>query len=208
MVTRRNLLGGILTAVVLGASGCAAPDAVQPPTSTTQSPTVTQSPPTQAASPTEVGAEAESLSPPVSRPLTVVGVSACHLLPTSQLTAFGLDPTSAEDHSNAETADCRWFSEGRRFVAALMLSNVRGLESAYFVRESLGYFEPTEISGYPAIRTSSPDESLTCNHMVGIGPNRSVSATATATRRGDDNIDTCALSRNILTAAIANLSAE
>lgn len=199
MMIRRDLLAGILAAIVLGASGCAVPDGAQ-------SPTVTQST-TQATTPTEAAARQESLSPPVPRPLTVVGVSACDLVPKSGLIDLGLDPVTVEDHSNADTANCRWYSNGRRFAASLGLSNIRGLESAYVVREGFDYFEPTEIAGYPAIRTTSPDEWYNCYYMAGIGPNRSVGVSI-KDLRGDQGTDYCALARNLTTTAIANLAAE
>lgn len=200
MMTPRNVLASILTAVVLGTSGCSVPDGAQ-------SPTVTQSSATPTANPTEVAAQPESLSPSVSRPLTVVGVSACDLVPKQQLIDLGLDPTTVEDHSNADTADCRWYSNGKRFAGRLGLSNVRGLESAYLFRETFQYFEPTEISGYPAIRTTSPDRWYTCYYMTGIGPDRSVGV-GFENVWGEQGTDYCALARSLATAAIAELSAE
>lgn len=206
MVTPRSCLIGILAAVVLGTSGCAAPGQAAKPTEIAQTPTTTEvaqtSPTTE--TPTQ---DTESLAPPVSRPLVVSGLSACETVTKAQLVDLGLDPSSAEDSSNTDTASCDWFGNGRLFLATLAMSNVRGLESAYYVRDSFHYFEETDISGYPAVRTSPPDDWYRCDYMVGVGPDRSVEVLVQHLR-GEQGTDHCALARGLLTKTVGNLSAE
>lgn len=196
----RALLGfrvlAILAAlVVAAASGCAETGQVRS-SQTAPNPAETASP---------IAVPSEWSSPPVPTRLVVVGVPVCDVATQSELIAVDLNPDSVDDRSTADTAHCHWDGKSSdRFSAALMLSNVRGLEAAYFVRETFAYFEPTEIAGYPAVRTTSPEFWGRCEYLVGVGPNRSVGATA----GGNRGRDYCALSRRLLEIAIPKLAAE
>lgn len=146
-------------------------------------------------------------SPPVSRPLVVVGVSACEVITNSQLIDLGFSPGAGEDHSNSDSADCRWYSDDRRVVAQLVLSNVRGLELAYYWRDTFNYFEPAELAGYPAVRDTSPAQQGTCEYLIGVGPNRGVGVTfdGPAAR---PVAEYCALAQRLGTMVIGNLQPE
>lgn len=184
-----------LAALVATASGCAGAGQVQ------SSPTASE--PVAATDPAVMPSEWSS--PPVPTRLVVIGAPVCELLTRSELLALDLDPDSVEDHSNVDTADCRWSGKSSdRFKASLTLSNVRGLEAAYYVRDTFTYFEPTEIAGYPAVQTTSPEQWGKCELLLGVGPNRSIGSGAV----GNRGRDYCALSRRLLEVAIPKLTAE
>lgn len=175
--------------------GCAAPEASQPPQAVPNS--------AEAASPAAMPSGWSS--PPIPRRLVVVGVSACDVITESELIALDLDPDSVEDHSDiADTSDCRWTGKDGELHASVILSNVRGLEAAYYVRDTFYYFEPTEIAGYPAVRSTSPELSNICDYMVGIGPNRGLEASAL----GPGGEDNCGIARRLLEITIPKLTAE
>lgn len=148
-----------------------------------------------------------SASPPVSKPLVVTGIPACEAITNSQLVDLGFSPGSGEDHSNSDSADCRWYSGDRRLVAQLVLSDVVGLEHAYAWRDTFNYFEPTELAGYPAVRDTSPAQEGTCEYLIGVGPNRGVGVTfdGPATRPASEY---CALAQRLGTMVIGNLQPE
>lgn len=189
----------LVTLLIFTASGCAGQGNV----SASSTPTSAGVSPSGSANPYAVE---NPISPPVSRPLVVAGVSACQAVTDTQLIELGLDPESRSDHSDAESGDCRWEDHDRRLEAQLVLSDVRGLELMYYWRDTFNYFEPTEIAGYPAVRDTSPDQGTICEYLVGVGPNRgfSVEFENPWTRDGDY----CGLARRLGTMVIGNLKSE
>lgn len=145
-------------------------------------------------------------SPSIARPLVVAGVSACEAVTDTQLIELGLDPESKSDHSNAESADCRWHDQDGRLSAQLVLSNVRGLEILYYWRDTFSYFQPTEVAGYPAVRATSPDQGTICEFLVGVGPNRGVGVEFE--NPGSRDGDYCGLARRLGSMVVGNLQPE
>lgn len=194
--TLRAALLGALIMLVGGASGCASPGSGHS----------SQAVPNSAEVASPAAMPSGWSAPPVPRRLVAVGVSACQVITTSELIELGLDPDSAEDHSDiADTSDCRWNYAGDELSSvAVILSNVRGLEAVYYFRSTFPYFEPTEVASYPAVRTSSPELTNTCSYSVGIGPNRGLGIAV----GGPAGRDYCALARRLVEIVIPKLATE
>ncbi len=103
------------------------------------------------------------MAPKVSAPVNVDKFLAdpCGMLTPAQLSALQLSQPKAD--KAASGAGCGWrFSDGYTAVSATFLTTVKnGLTNAYRQNASgyyeNGYFEPTVVSGFPAVLANTAD---------------------------------------------------
>ena len=99
----------------------------------------------------------------------------CKLLSADQVAPFDVGPVGQADLSMKSSPACTWEPTDRRgdFSVSFTLNLPNGLSDQYAAQEQLHKFdlwEPTEVSGYPAVFNDIRDdrESGTCGVMVGI----------------------------------------
>ncbi|WP_370648115.1 DUF3558 family protein [Amycolatopsis sp. FU40] len=150
----RVVLAGIAGVVAVSAGGCSEP------TQGTASPTPSGT--SQSGSPSSPGGEAAE-APKVPAPVNVDKYLAdpCSMLTSAQLSALQLSQPKADSKSSG--VGCGWrFSDGYTAVSATFLTTVKnGLTNAYRQKASGyykdGYFEPTVVSGFPAVLANTAD---------------------------------------------------
>lgn len=116
----------------------------------------------QSGSPSSSGSETAEV-PKVPAPVNVEKFLAdpCSMLTSAQLSALQLSQPEADKASSS--VGCGWrFSDGYTAVSATFLTTVKnGLTNAYRQKASGyykdGYFEPTVVSGFPAVLANTAD---------------------------------------------------
>ncbi|WP_338081110.1 DUF3558 domain-containing protein [Amycolatopsis nivea] len=150
----RLALAGIAGVVAVGVSGCSEP------TQGTASPVPSGA--SQSGSPSSSGSDNVE-APRVAAPVNVDKYLAdpCSMLTPSQLSALQLSQPEADKASSS--VGCGWrFSDGYTAVSATFLTTVKnGLTNTYrqnaFGYYKDGYFEPTVVSGFPAVLANTAD---------------------------------------------------
>lgn len=115
------------------------------------------------------------LAPPITLDQLSVGRYAdrpCDMLRADRQVARGLVPPGTVTHPASGPAVCAWSSTLKarpRFTAGVDVT--KGLEQRYRDRASIGFFEPTDISSYPALHTTPDpdgDKHGHCTTEVGV----------------------------------------
>lgn len=126
---------------------------------------------TQATSSAGAGGEA----PQVTNPLDAASLveDPCRALSPSQLDQLRLHEGEPQPNEGLESGACSWQSSedsSDAIALSFVVENADGLGTLYADKQSYQYFEPTEISGYPAVYASLVDnrDSGTCDLWVGV----------------------------------------
>jgi hypothetical protein len=177
----RTLLGACV--VMTAASGCSDTQAGTPTAASSATSTTGPGGPSGAPS-----ASNDHGAPRVANPLDATRFlpKPCEVLTATQLQALELPATGKSDTDSplakAAGPACLWQNSDRPSTVgvALMSGNKNGLSDTYSVPErwANGYFEPTEVDGYPAV-FNGPGESRsrgTCQITVGISDTLAFSA--------------------------------
>lgn len=118
-----------------------------------------------------VEAEAPKVVDPLD-PTSVVN-DPCGALSSSQLDQLGLTEGEERPNEGLESGACRWqrATESLDSVSlSVVVENEDGLNALYADKGSYEYFEPTEVSGYPAVYASLLDsrDSGICDLWIGV----------------------------------------
>lgn len=178
-MTARRTLGGLSTALLSFAllAGCSDPEKGTPtPVGQASGEPPVSAPPTSSSS-ADHGGDA----PRVSEPIDVSGLEEdpCTALSDAQVQKLNLLP-GERGETDQGAPKCRYEYDddsGSRVVFTLVPEFSNGLADLYEREPNLAYFEPTEVSGYPAVY-ASPNEgrsSGVCQLHVGLTDNFLVS---------------------------------
>ncbi|MFB9301436.1 DUF3558 domain-containing protein [Kibdelosporangium philippinense] len=115
-------------------------------------------------------------APRVTAPLdgTAFLAKPCSVLTTSQLQSLSLPGSGTSDtDGQSGRSRCTWYNRdaGAGTGFSFLSSNKNGLSDTYRGRDRFkGYFEPTEVDGYPAVFNDPSDFRAkgSCNITVGI----------------------------------------
>lgn len=123
--------------------------------------------------PAESSSGSSGSAPKVSNPLNTASIesNACSALSASKRTELGLG--EGEQRTTSVGPGCSLFAADDRLnqiEISPVLANKNGLSDVYDTKANNGYFEPTEISGYPAVYAASLDgrNSGKCGLFVGV----------------------------------------
>jgi hypothetical protein len=195
----RTILLACLVAVTLAAA-CTTRDG--------GTPTSTTSPAGE--SPSSTGADDRNGAPSVTNPLEPDKYVAnpCTTLTAAQTPSFGVGPhgTPTTSGATAETVGpwCIWEGNDRFVTVYLTPGNKNGLADVYGARDRDAYFEPTTISGYPAVFRDQHDSRPRglCSVSVGVTDHLYFRA------ESQENVDktlACTTAKKVATAVIATM---
>ncbi|SDD01636.1 DUF3558 family protein [Actinokineospora iranica] len=99
----------------------------------------------------------------------------CTLLTTTQTTTLGLAPQGKQDQAQGAQF-CTWLTPDERedYTVGFLAANKNGLSDTYRADQTnpnhSAYFEPTTVSGYPAVFEDGNDDRDRgyCNIVVGV----------------------------------------
>lgn len=110
------------------------------------------------------------LAPPITLDQLFVGRYAdkpCDMLRPDRQLARGLVPPGTVTHPASGPARCAWSSTLKSrpgFTAGVDVT--KGLEDRYRERARIGFFEPTDISSYPALHTTPEPDGARHGHCT------------------------------------------
>lgn len=164
------------------------------------------------AAPTSDSGASSGAAPPVSDPLeaTALVSTPCDALSSSDRSRLGFD--EGEDREISTEVDalaCSWHyaeTSGNRVDLSVTSGTQRGLSTIYEKQSQYGYFEPTEISGYPAVYASTLDnrDDGECGLWVGVSDQTMLFIMSNLDDQPDFD-DPCGVADRVAEAAIANL---
>jgi hypothetical protein len=120
-------------------------------------------------------AAANTSAPKVPAPLPTAGIAAhpCDALSTTQMRTLGLAPPGRTRNSvTGHPETCQWQGAVYDFNAAFIdvpYPYGHGLADLYAVRNRFGYFEPTQVDGYPGFFGQAVDDRKNGNCGVIFG---------------------------------------
>lgn len=134
----------------------------------------------------------------------------CELLRADRQRERGLAPPGGVERPGAGPAVCRWASTlAARPVFTAGVDISRGLEDRYRQRAGIGFFEPTDISSYPAIHTTTEPAGWQLGHCateVGVADRALLVVTVDyGHAAGADAADPCADSDAVALAIMGQL---
>ncbi|GGM82411.1 hypothetical protein GCM10012275_61250 [Longimycelium tulufanense] len=154
------------------------------------------------------------VAPPLTAPAldtTSFEKNPCTLLRDDQLTQFG--PRKPSTSQNGLTGPgCVWRPEdptvGTR-VAVDINTKSGGLEGIYQRRDKYGYFQETEVGGYPGVHAidwrDAPSHG-NCTSLIGVSKDRLIVTYVTIPRKTDPDYETaCGASDRVAGMVIENL---
>jgi Protein of unknown function (DUF3558) len=120
--------------------------------------TVGQPQPTSPATTSAAGAttvdSAANGAPAVADPLTASAIlnSPCSALTPNQLSALGVHNAQSTNNSDASGPGCAWTAQSLLTInVGWIPDNTRGLSDLYRKQQSMAYWRPTHVDGYPAV---------------------------------------------------------
>jgi hypothetical protein len=200
MRTKAALAACLVT--VLLASGCTTADGGTP-TPTTSSANTT-------GSPSSTNSDDRNGAPPVENPLNPDKYVAnpCAALAAAQAPGFGVSPpgTPTTTGATAETVGpwCSWEGDDRFVGVYFPVANKNGLADVYGARDRDEYFEPTTISGYPAVFRDQVDSRPRGLCSISVGVTDQLYFRAESQENIDDTL-ACTTARKLATAVIATM---
>jgi hypothetical protein len=93
-------------------------------------------------------------APKVNHPLDASGLltSPCSALTPSDLVGLGVVHPITGEHNTDEGADCGWTgTSGGTVGVTWVTANTNGLADLYANQPTMAYWQPTTVSGYPAV---------------------------------------------------------
>lgn len=201
--------GGMALAALAIASVLAACSQTEPGNASAESPSPATPDMTTPATPS--GNSLPGEAPRVNKPLDpapLVG-QPCDALSAQDRADLGLAEGRTRDMATLDAKACSWkFTKEslNRADLAVITANPDGLSTIYRNKDNNAYFEPTEISGYPAAYTSIIDDrdSGTCELWVGVNDQTTLFIVASL-ENGDATTDPCPVAGQVAEAAIDTL---
>ncbi|HVV14048.1 DUF3558 domain-containing protein [Amycolatopsis sp.] len=156
---------------------------------------------------------AAQLAPSVPSPLPTDQLvsNPCSALSADQVTQTGLTGAGQADQDQAGPR-CMWKSATSTFnyvYISPVTANKNGLSNIYALKAQDAYFEPTTVSGYPAVYASIQDtrSAGNCSLWVGVTDQLAVSVTAQI-GSGPNKSNPCPVAERIATAMITHLQSQ
>ncbi|KAA9166660.1 DUF3558 domain-containing protein [Amycolatopsis acidicola] len=156
---------------------------------------------------------AAQLAPSVPSPLPVDSLTAnpCTALSADQVTQQGL--TGAGEQGSSQTGpDCKWKSSTSQLNVVYIspiTGNKNGLSDTYALKSKFAYFEPTTVSGYPAVYAEADDSRSIgdCSLWVGVTDQLAVSVSAQI-GSGPNKSNPCPVTARVAGAMITHLQGQ
>lgn len=138
----------------------------------------------------------------------------CGLMTTAQTAELGGMTAPEEDLRGVAGPQCKWRDPSEKInnlTIAFLVAGAGGLSGAYAAHEQGGtaYFEPTEISGYPAVYIDQIDarKQGTCSLTVGIRDDLAMSIIASFQTTSPNYSNPCPIAAKAAEFAVATLKA-
>ncbi|SFJ53195.1 DUF3558 domain-containing protein [Amycolatopsis sacchari] len=159
---------------------------------------------------TAASSSAEQLAPAVANPLPTDALVSdpCSALSAEQVQNIGLSGPGTSEQSDAGPM-CKWKSATSQFNAVFIspiTANKNGLNDIYANKPKDKYFEPTTVSGYPAVYADILDSRANgdCSLWVGVTDQLAVSV-STQIGSGQNKSNPCPVVERVATAMIQHL---
>lgn len=154
----------------------------------------------------------DNKAPQVKHPLDATRflTAPCTVLTSAQLATLDIS-TPGEPETTGAVAEqagpmCSWFTDGSRdlYDIGFLTGNKNGLSDTYRGTWN-GYFEPTDVDGYPAVFNDVVDgrDGGRCNMTVGVNDNLAFRTQLTA----DIGRQTCDGAKNLARLVLATIKA-
>lgn len=194
-------LGAVVAAAVL--AGCSSPGQPQPTSPPAASGTDSASTGTGSTAPGSVSTEG---APTVSHPLDAQAILAdpCSALTAGQLSALGVGGSAPMNNSDPTGPGCGWTSQSLLTVGVKSLAaNTHGLSDLYRKQQSMAYWRPTQVDGYPAVfADAAPQQNGGCLLNTAVNDHLYFLASADGAASNDQ---ACLLARQTAADVIKNL---
>ena len=138
------------------------------------------------------------------RDLESRGDSPCSaLLAEDQLRRLGLRPQTAREVPLADSTECSW--QGLDFSLSLGAEARRDLFVDTYRTHLFGFFEPTTISGLPAVRQKTSPQVNICTVTTGVAEHQALEVTWFGRSTVEKADDSCDLATRVTEAVIGGL---
>jgi hypothetical protein len=166
----------------------------------------TSLPPPTTSSTTTAATSDSSSAPQVSNPKNIKGTDPCQLLTTTQLVELGGTATPKKDNSAWGAAECSWDNDNLGMTVAPETASGRGIAQTYSNRANFSSFQPSQVDGYPDVRTDL--QSLSCVIFVGVSNTQALSVSYTRYgATGAEYMDPCGFAEKVAGMVLSNLPA-
>lgn len=200
--TRGAFLVGAMT-VVAALAGCSTTGQPQPANPATVSGTGPAT--TSAASPAASGAAADG-APAVPHPLDAGAIlkNPCSALTAGQLSALGVGGTEPTNNTDPTGPGCAWMAKSLLTVnVGWIPANTHGLSDLYQKQQSMAYWRPAQVDGYPAVfADAAPQQDNGCLLNTAVNDHLYFLAGAQGATSNDQ---ACVLARQAAVDVIKNL---
>lgn len=151
---------------------------------------------------------ADSPIPRVEKPRNIAAVAErpCELLNPQQAAEFGLDLPPRQLPGRFGNVECEWrSSRADIWVYLSPFTDKLTLEEVYDRRETLPYFEMTEIGGYPAILSRTEATLPVCDIDIKPAERQSVTVSYDSTAFNKEPQQGCVVGRRVAETVLSNL---
>ncbi|GAB2979350.1 DUF3558 domain-containing protein [Amycolatopsis acidiphila] len=166
-------------------------------------------PATSASSAASSSSSGGGLAPSVANPLPTDAIVAnpCSALSAAQVTQIGLTGSGDLSHHDVGPT-CEWKSATSSLNSvyiAPVTADKNGLSDVYATRQNDKYFEPTTVSGYPAVYAGVSDRSDgDCSLWVGVTDQLTINVQAQI-GSGPNKSNPCPVAERVATAMVQHL---
>jgi hypothetical protein len=146
--------------------------------------------------------------PRVEKPRNINAVAdrPCQLFPPQQAALFGLDRPPRQIRGTLGNNDCEWRnSKLDVWVYISTYTNKLTLEEVYARRETLPYFELTQIGGYPATVSRAEAKLPVCDVDIKPAEYQSVTVSYDSTKLNNHPEQGCVVAKRVAEAVVGNL---
>lgn len=161
---------------------------------------------TTSAAGTATSSVATGAAPAVSHPLGADAIlrNPCSALTADQLSALGVGGATPTNNTDSSGPGCAWMAKSFLTVnVGWIPTNTHGLSDLYRKQQSMAYWRPTEIDGYPAVfADAAPQQNGGC--LLNTAVNDHLYFLAGAQSASSDD-QACVLARQVAGDVIKNL---
>jgi hypothetical protein len=155
---------------------------------------------------TSTSSAASGGAPAVSHPLSAAAIlmSPCSALTAGQLSALGVGGAPSTNNTDPSGPGCAWMAKSFLSVnVGWIPANRNGLSDLYQKQQSMAYWRPTQIDGYPAVFADAAPQ-LNGGCLLNTGVNDHLYFLAGAQSASSDD-QACVLARQVAADVIKNL---